>query len=243
MALRDAVVVGSGLAGTFAAYGLRGRDVLVLDVGFRPPGVPPLEGNLYEIRKRQKDLFVPLIGEHFESLHNIHQPAISLKLKAPFMSYIVRDAERLAPWSATNFEGVMSFAQGGLANAWGAGVYRFTHKDLEEFPIGPEDLTPYYDELTAHIGVSGANDGLAEFFGNEPNLLPPLRLSRFAGEVLQKYNARREGFNRQGIFIGYPRLAVLTQPHNGRPAYQYDNLEFFKPYNPAIYNPVFTLND
>jgi hypothetical protein len=137
----------------------------------------------------------------------------------------------------------MSFAQGGLANAWGAGVYRFTPRELECFPFGPGELDPFYDELTKHVGISGVNDDLACFFGEDPDLLPPLRLSSFAAELLQAYQRRKHFFHQRGIFIGYPRLAVLTREYNGRAAYGYDSLEFFRPLNPAIYNPVFTLNE
>lgn len=241
--MHDAVIVGSGLAGTFAAYALRGRDVLVLDVGHRPPGIPPLDGNLYEMRQKESDLFPLLIGEQFEGLHNLYRRRTSLKLKAPFMSYIVQDAERLSPLISDTFEPVMSFAQGGLANAWGAGVYRFSQQDLAGFPFGAEDLAPYYDQLAAHIGVSGSNDDLAPFFGHEPALLPPLHLSQFAAEMLRAYEKHKPAFQRNGVFIGRPRLAVLTEPHNNREAYRYENLEFFKPLNPAVYNPVFTLDE
>jgi choline dehydrogenase-like flavoprotein len=241
--MHDVVIVGSGLAGTSAAYALRGRDVLVLDVGHRPPGVPPLDANIYEMRQKERDLFPLLIGERFEGLHNLYQRRISLKLKAPFMSYIVQDADRLSPLRSETFEPVMSFAQGGLANAWGAGVYRFNQRDLEEFPFGAEDLAPYYDQLAAHMGVCGSDDDLAPFFGHEPVLLPPLRLSRFAAGMQRAYEKHKPAFQRNGVFIGRPRLAVLTEPHNHREAYRYENLEFFKPLNPAVYNPVFTLDE
>ena len=108
----DAIIVGSGPAGTFAAYALQGRNVLLLDVGHRPPAMPDLPGNLYALRQQRDDLFEELIGSEFEGLHNIYKRNISLKLKAPFMSYIVRDWERLMPVQSPNFEAVASFALG-----------------------------------------------------------------------------------------------------------------------------------
>jgi choline dehydrogenase-like flavoprotein len=238
----DAIVVGSGPAGTFASYALRGRNVLVLDVGYRAPGTPDLEGNLYALRERKEDLFVPLIGERFEGLRNVYQRPISLKLKAPYTSYIVRDGEKLAPIVSRNFESSLSFAQGGLANAWGAGVFRFNARDLAGFPVTEQELAPYYDELTAHLGVSGRNDDLSEYFGTDPGLLPPIRLSAMAADILARYQRGRARFRKRGITLGLSRLAVLTRPHAGRAAYRYDNQEFFRPYDPAIYNPVYTLD-
>ncbi len=238
----DAIVVGSGPAGTFASYALRGRNVLVLDVGYRAPGSPGLEGNLYAMRQAREDLFAPLIGERFEGLRNIFREPISLKLKSPFTSYIVRDWEKLAPIASSNFAGLVSFAQGGLANAWGAGVFRFNVRDLDGFPVTAAELEPFYDELTAHIGVSGCNDDLAEHFGADAGLLPPLRLSAMAAGILARYERDRARFRRQGITIGLSRLAVLTRPHAGRTPYAYENQEFFRPYDPSIYNPVYTMD-
>jgi choline dehydrogenase-like flavoprotein len=243
MSLFDAIIVGSGPAGTFGAYELRGRNVLVLDVGYRPPGNCALEGNLYDLRQRCEDLFAELIGEQFQTLHNVYRRPVSLKLKAPFTSYVIQDGERLCPISSSNFEGVVSFAQGGLANAWGAGVFRFDSRDLAKFPITQDELTPFYDELTTHVGISGDNDDLTPYFGADHNLLPPIRISALAAGLLDRYRRKREFFQQQRIALGLARLAVLTRRHNGRAPYKYENLEFFKPYNPAIYNPVFTMDE
>jgi len=241
--LHDAIIVGSGPAGTFAAYALRGKNVLMLDVGHTPPDSSALDDNIFRLRRRGGDLFAPLIGEEFESLHNVYLRNISLKLKSPYMSFIVRDWERLFPVGSSDFEGVCSFARGGLANAWGAGVYRFNSDDLRGFPITAAELEPYYKTLTAHMGVSGRNDDLEPYFGHDDDLMEPLRLSRFASGFLRGYENNRSYFNRRGIFVGAPRLAVLTREHNGRRAYGYENLEFFKPCIPAVYTPAYTLDE
>lgn len=243
MNLFDVIIVGSGPAGTFAAYMLRTRNVLMLDVGLKPPPSPELNDNIIRLRQTKDDLFKPLIGEEFESLHNIHARKVSLKLKAPYLSYIIKDWEQLAPVSSSTFEGVLSFAAGGLANAWGAGVYRFNSKDLKGFPLTAAELEPYYDLLTSHIGISGQNDDLEAFFGHDDGLLEPMKISRFASDLFGKYCRNRRYFNEKGIFIGYPRLAVLTREHNNRDRYRYENLEFFKPCIPAVYNPAYTLNE
>jgi choline dehydrogenase-like flavoprotein len=239
----DLIVVGSGPGATFAAYGARGRRILMLDVGHDAPPCPELSGNAYELRRGDRDLFPSLIGERFESLHNLWNPPISLKLKSPYMSYIVRDWKRAAPVAGESFQGAISLAKGGLANAWGAGVFRFTDRDLAGFPLTAAQLRPYYDELTAHIGISGANDDLAPYFERDEGLLRPLRLSGFFAELMERYARLRPLFQREKIAIGRPRLAVLTEPRNGRAAYGYGNLEFFKPHDPAIYTPAYTIDE
>ena len=239
----DAVIVGSGPAGTFSAYGLQGSKVLMLDVGYRPPPTPNFDGNLYQLRQQREDLFQELIGQEFEGLHNLYRRKVSLKLKSPHTSYILRNWAELLPVRSSNFEGAASFALGGLANAWGAGVYRFTPPDLAGFPIRAEDLAPFYDEISEHIGISGAVDDLTPVFGSEPALMPPMQISRLGSNILEQFRHRKSAFEGQGITMGRSRLAVLTQPHRGRAAYEYKNLEFYRAYDPAVYNPVFTLDE
>ena len=239
----DIIVVGAGPGAVFAAYGARGRSILMLDAGGDAPPCPELRGNLYDLRRRHDDLFAPLIGERFESLHNLANPAISLNLKTPYMSYIARDWQRATPVTGKAFEGAIGLAKGGLANAWGAGVYRFTERDLAGFPISADELRPFYDELTAHIGISGANDDLAAYFEKDPKLQPPLRLSTLFDGMLRRYQSCRPLFQREHVTMGRSRLAVLTQPHRGRSAYQYGNLEFFRPHDPAIYTPAYTVDE
>lgn len=243
MACFDLIVVGSGPGAAFAAYGARGRSILMLDAGGDAPDCAELRGNAYELRQNCDDLFPSLIGERFESLHNLTNPPVSLKLKSPYMSYIARDWRRIAPVAGDAFQGAIALSKGGLANAWGAGVYRFTARDLTGFPIGATGLRPYYDELTAHIGISGANDDLEPFFERDEGLQPPLRLSAFFSDLMVRYEKRRALFQRERVTIGRPRLAVLTQPHNGRGAYEYGNLEFFRPHDPAIFTPAYTVDE
>lgn len=238
----DLIVAGAGPAGTFAAYGARGRRILMLDAGGDAPSCPELRGNLYELRRQSADLFPSLIGERFESLYNLANPPQSLKLKSPYMTYVAREWRRISPIASEGFHGTIALSKGGLANAWGAGVYRFTARDLAGFPITADELRPYFDELTALIGISGDNDDLAPYFERDESLLPALRLSGFFAEFLRRYEKLRPQFQRERMALGRPRLAVLTQPHNGRAAYEYGNLEFFRPNDPAIYTPAYTVN-
>jgi choline dehydrogenase-like flavoprotein len=245
MASFDAIVVGTGPAGVMAARALRGKRVLILDVGREPNPLPDHDSasDLYEQRRSQPDLFDFLIGQKFESLHNIHSEPVSLKLKSPLMRYIIDDARALAPVRSQNFDATMSFAAGGLANAWGAGVYRFTARDLDGFPVNKQELEPFYDELTEHMGVSGLNDDLAPSFGDDPALQPPIRLSRFASDLQAGYQRKHALFTKLGVSIGRTRLAILTEPHRGRPPYNYGNFEFFRPHFPSVYNPAYTLRE
>jgi choline dehydrogenase-like flavoprotein len=227
-----------------AALRLQGKDVVMLDVGKDAPDVPSqFDGDLLQLREQREDLFDLLVGKQFQALENIYRrPKTSLKLKAPFMRFITDGWRELTPINTVNFGGVLSLAKGGLANGWGAGVYRFTDHDLKGFPFGYKELAGYYDVLTRHIGVSGINDDLTCWFHQDPDLQPPLRLGVMAHDLHQRYSKNRSWFNLKGLYIGRPRLAVLTQPHNGRQPYPYDHMEFFKAHCPAIYSPSYTID-
>jgi len=227
----DAIVVGSGAAGTWAARGLRGARTLILDVGVRPPASPGFEGNLYELRAK-RPLFDETVGARYESLRNLEQPELSPKVKSPLMRHVIERPEGAPGLEPGPFEALLSYAEGGLANAWGAQVYRFMKEDLAGFPLTEEDLAPHYDRLTREIGISGVDDDLRRFHGPADGLLPPPELSAIGRRALDRYDG---GFRKEGVHLGRPRLAVKGS------LCTYDNLEFFKPRIPAVYTPATTL--
>lgn len=240
---RAIIIVGSGAAGTAAALQLArlGLRPLLLDVGIRPhEDGPRAEGNLYEWRKHH-DSFELHIGDDLHGLNDLLTGETGIaKLNAPNAAFVTQDAVALSPVDATDFDAIQSFAFGGLANAWGAGLYRFVDTDLEGFPIRAADLAPYADVLTREIGISGADDDLTPFFGDASGLLPPLRLSHNAAQVLARYQRARHRLREQGIFLGRPRVGALSVPYDDRPAVDYSNTEFWQD-QPYLYTPALTL--
>jgi choline dehydrogenase-like flavoprotein len=239
----DIIIVGSGAAGVAAALALvrLGIRPIMLDVGHSDSGAgPKVEGNLYDYRK-QHDTFDLFIGEGFQGLADVLQDEAGVaKLNAPNMAFITRDAKSLSPVETTDFDPIQSFALGGLANGWGSGLYRFTDADLAGFPIRAADLAPHFDALTHEIGISGADDDLAPYFGETAGLLPPLRLSHNAEKVYAGYRGKREALARRGLVLGRPRLGVLSVAKDGRAACDYSNTEFWQD-APYLYTPPVTL--
>lgn len=236
------IIVGAGAAAAAAAFQLSRMGVipLMLDVGRVPDAGARADGNLYEWRDRN-DSFDLHIGRDFAGVRDILTGESGVaKLNAPNSRYVVRDAERLSPIHAAHFDAIQSFALGGLGNAWGAGLYRFVDADLAGFPIRAADLDPYADALTREIGIGGAGDDLTPYFGSAEGLLPPLRLSRNAGQVYESYKRRRQGLREAGIAMGRPRVAALSQAHDGRAACDYSNTEFWQD-QPYLYTPALTL--
>ncbi len=189
------IIVGSGAAATAAALELvaAGLRPVMLDVGYMDDGAASrVEGNLYRYR-RQHDSFDLHIGADYRGLAGVLSGRAGIaKLNAPRMAFVTRDAATLGPLSQAKFQAIQSFALGGLGNAWGAGLYRWIDADLQDFPISLAELEPYFDVLTREIGISGADDDLAEFFGDPTGLQPPLELSHNARRVALAYRRRRK---------------------------------------------------
>jgi choline dehydrogenase-like flavoprotein len=239
----DAIIIGSGPAGISAALKLKGLKVLLIDVGLAPPQPSLPAKHLFDLRDLGFPLHNALLGANYEGLENIHGTYISPKLKGPQMRYIWRQPFGAPPTHTNNFDAMISYAQGGLANAWGAGVMRYSDRDLKQFPISAKDLNPYWDELTAHIGISGLDDDLSNYFGSLQDLLPPLPLSPLCQSFYDRYHKRKTRIAKKHIFVGRLRTALIANEFRGRAAYNPLLHDFFQAHNPAIYNPVFTLRE
>jgi choline dehydrogenase-like flavoprotein len=236
---KEIVIIGGGASGVSAALGFVEKGIIptIIDVGMRSDKKHQAVGNQYDYRK-ENDIYDLMIGSELEGLSNVlNGTSLPPKLTTPMNNYIISGSEELSPIRSSNFSAVQSFASGGLAAAWGAGLYRYNDEDLGSLPLRSGSLEPYYDRLSKEIGISGENDDLSQFFGNDNTLLPPFRLSRKAEHLYKNYQNKKKKFNRNGVFIGYPRLGVLTRDHMGRKQCDYSNFETWLNDIPWIYNP------
>jgi len=84
-----------------------------------------------------------------------------------------------------------------------------------DWPISYEDVRPYYDRVQQFIGIAGDASREPWRPPGEKYPLPPVPNFRHS-QLLER------GFIKKGIPVSPMPLAVLTQPHNGRPACLYD---------------------
>jgi choline dehydrogenase-like flavoprotein len=242
--MNEVLIIGSGISGTAAALRFvdRGIKPCILDVGFEPPRKDEIIENLYDLCEKN-DCFDLMIGENFEGLYNLDKSKkdIPAKLTAPRMRFVIERSGELSPVKETNFQLIQSFAKGGLANAWGAALMRYNNRDLEGFSVDESELAPYFDRLTKEIGISGENDDLTPYFGRDDLLQKPLRLASNTSEILRNYVKNKMKLNKKGVFIGRPRLGVLSERLEGRRPCNYNNLEFWQPNSSCIHNPSLTL--
>jgi choline dehydrogenase-like flavoprotein len=218
----DAIVVGSGMTGGWAAKELteKGLKTLVLEAG-RPiqperdyvEHVPPWEVKFRGMRDRRR------IEEE--------QPIQSLCYACDEWSakFFVSDKEN--PYTTQPgkpFRWIRGRQVGGRSILWGRQVYRWSDLDFEanlrqgiaiDWPIRYADLAPWYDYVEDFIGISGEALGLPHL--PDSRFLPPMELN-CAEAVVRDAIAKNFGGDRV-LTIG--RAAILTQPHRGRAACHY----------------------
>ena len=198
----DVVIVGSGAGGGMAAYMLSkaGANVLLLEAsGFYNPANAKSITQLkwaYESPRRGAGTTRPF-GD----------------FDAAWGGWQI-DGEPYTVDPGTEFHWFRSRMLGGRTNHWGRISLRFAPNDFkrktltgvgEDWPIGYDDIAPYYDEVDKLIGVFGSKENLP----NEPDgiFLPPPK-PRLHELMLKK---AAKGI---GIPVIPSRLSILTKPIN-----------------------------
>lgn len=236
--MHDVIIVGSGPAGVAAAMSIKDKaNTLILDVGYGLDEEEIPSGNFYDKTYRQR-YHRELIGSDYSFLTHLNGQDTMVKLRAPAFAHILARNSVTRDVKADGFNPLVSFAKGGLANAWGAQLYEYFDEDLVGFPLTHSQLRPYYQRLYREIGISGTNDDLHAFYGKGTNLLPQHHLSQLGLKWMARYQRARKTLNQKGVFLGRPRLGLRTV---GEGRHEYNNLEFIKAEQESIYTPLQSL--
>jgi choline dehydrogenase-like flavoprotein len=218
----DAIVIGSGMTGGWAAKELteRGLRTLVLEAG--GPIVPerdygehvPLWDMPYRGRRNRKQLLErQFVQRHCYACDEIGSRFFIDDIDNPYTT----PDEKPFSW----FRGRQV---GGRSIMWGRQVYRWSDLDFEanaregigiDWPIRYKDLTPWYEHVESFIGVSGQPERLAHL--PDGSFLPAMPMNCVERHVRDRM---RTHFGPERMLtIG--RTAVLTVPHKGREACHY----------------------
>jgi choline dehydrogenase-like flavoprotein len=235
------VVVGSGATAVhFAQTALElGRRVVMLDVGFPKPETVRPEATLNELKSSLPDPVRYFLGENYESTILPDDDSEYYGFP-PSKSYVFKGIADHAIRS-TGFSPLLSFATGGLAQAWTGGSYPFSDGELEAFPFGWNELEPWYSEVARRIGVSGVDDDLTPYFPVHDHLLEPVALDRHSSHLLDAYAKKRERLNARSFFMGRARLASLSRDFGGRRGCSLLGRCLWGCPNQALYTPSITL--
>ncbi len=218
----DAIVVGSGISGGWAAKELteKGLKVLLLERG----------RNIEHIKD-----YVNANKESWEFPHRGGRTQKMIedypKLKSDYpLNEVVLDfwaSDKDSPYTETNpFSWFRGYHVGGRSLMWGRQSYRFNKWDFEanakegiavDWPIRYEDLAPWYSYVEKFAGIQGSNEGLEVLPDGE--FMPAMELNCAEKEVKKRLEAHYK--NTRKLIIG--RSANITVPHQERTNCQYRN--------------------
>jgi choline dehydrogenase-like flavoprotein len=218
----DAIVIGSGISGGWAAKELtqKGLKVLMLERG------RDFE-HIKDYKSASKD---PWEFEHRgqvtkESLKDRPVIARTWGKTEAIIDYWAKDSE--APYTEIKpFKWWRAYQLGGRSILWGRQSYRWSDLDYEgnlkdgwaiDWPIRYRDIAPWYDHVEKHIGVSGSKEGLPHL--PDGQFLPPMDMTCVEKDVADRIKAKWPG--KRYMFIG--RVANLTAPVPGRTQCQFRN--------------------
>lgn len=236
------MIIGSGASGVHFALSLldKGYDVTMLDVGHPKPAEVNPGDDFNELKSRLNDPVEYFLGKNFEAL--VH-PGSEGEYYGfpPHKSYIFSQPDSFK-WEANGFAPLLSFAQGGLAEAWTGGSYPLNDAELQDFPFNLEDIKPYYGQVANRVGISGDRDDLARFYPVHDHLLEPLRLDKHSQLLLNAYEKHKRYINQElKCFIGRARVATLSRDVNGRKACTYTGRCLWGCPTGSFYTPSLTL--
>jgi choline dehydrogenase-like flavoprotein len=206
----DAIVVGSGACGGWAAMELSqaGMKVLMLEAGSNV--VPAHDFHhrfLYEMEFRGQN-----------------RPGTLRRYTGTERNYRIMLDSTENPYTTapgTSYQWTRSRCLGGRTMHWARASDRMADYEFKaasrdgygmDWAVSYADMKPYYDRVERFIGVSGAIEGLPQFPDGE--FLPPMALN--CAETI--FTAAS---NSLGWRTTHRRLAQLTRMHNNRPPCHY----------------------
>jgi len=236
-------VVGSGPSGVHFALSLlkKGYSVEMFDVGYSgPPPVNP-DDSFNELKDNLPDPVKYFLGENFEAV--VGTDSASVYEFPPHKQYIFKKPEGYDV-ELNGFEPHLSFASGGLAEAWTGGSYPFNDRDLEDFPFGYSEMEPFYNEIAERIGLIGVKDDLAQFFPYHKNLLSPLDLDEHSLMLFENYQKKKDKLNNKlGMYLGRSRIATLSKGIGSRKKCDYSGRCQWGCPSDSLYVPTVTLKE
>jgi choline dehydrogenase-like flavoprotein len=194
----DAIVIGSGISGGFAAMELckKGYKTLVLERGrmVKHGEYPTANMDPWDL-PNQNAVTAEEIAKHY-----FKQNRLSWWVNQDNKHWINKDDEY--PYDEIErFDWIRGHHVGGRSIMWGRHCYRWSDIDFEanakegiavDWPIRYKDIEPWYDYVETFVGVSGQKEGLKQV--PDGKFLPPFKLNcveQHMREAIQKQYPER----------------------------------------------------
>jgi len=203
----DVVVIGSGAGGGMAAKVLTdgGLRVALLEAGGPLNPEKDFLEHVWPWELEHRGLLLPKGRGGFGAPNNFSEI----------------DGEPYTVAEDSEFVWFRSRIVGGRTNHWGRIALRFAPADFKpystdglgwDWPIGYQDIAPYYDKTEAFIGVFGTKEGIPTA---PDGIFQPPPKPRCVELLIKR------ACDKLRILCVPSRLAILTRPLNGRPACHY----------------------
>ncbi len=219
----DAIVVGSGISGGWAAKELteKGLKTLVLDRGrdIKHGQYPTANLDTWDVPNNGK------MSEK-EMMDYQKQGRTGYTVSHFTKDMWVKDTEH--PYSETKrFDWIRGYHVGGRSLLWGRQSYRWSDIDFTanakegiavDWPIRYADIEPWYDYVESFVGISGEALGLKQL--PDSKFQPAMELNCVEKHTQEKI---AKAYNDRILTVG--RVAHITKQggHNGRGTCQYRN--------------------
>jgi choline dehydrogenase-like flavoprotein len=218
----DAIVVGSGISGGWAAKELteKGLKVIMLERGRDIP-----HGTGYTNTNKDPWEFPHRGGRTQQMIKDYPVLKRDYPLNETNLDFWVKDSE--CPYTEIKrFDWFRGYHVGGRSLMWGRQSYRWCEEDFEanakdgfgvDWPIRYKDIAPWYDYAEKFAGISGSKEGLKIL--PDGQFQPPMDMTCVEKDVAARIKAHYKG--QRTMIIG--RVANLTQPLPGRAKCQFRN--------------------
>ncbi|MGZ8523598.1 MAG: GMC oxidoreductase [Chitinophagaceae bacterium] len=220
----DAIVIGSGISGGWAAKELteKGLKVLMLERGRNIEHVKDYVNANKEVWE-----FPHRAGRTQKMIEEYPVLKRDYPLNESVLDFWVKDSE--SPYTEIKrFDWFRGYHVGGRSLTWGRQSYRWSEQDFEEnakdgygvdWPIRYKDVAPWYSYAEKFAGISGSKEGLAVLPDGE--FLPAMEMNVVEKDVAARIKAHYKG-NRH-MFIGRTANITEAKPEQGRASCQYRN--------------------
>jgi len=216
--MADFLVVGSGATGVHSAQTLleRGHAVTLLDVGFERPQAPHPDTPFTRLKEALDDDGAYFLGVKGEAVvyPSPHSKPYGFP---PSKAHVFRRPEGEGVVER-GFHSMLSYARGGLAEAWTGGSYELRDEEFADFPFTGAELRPHYATVARRIGVTGEADDIQRFSPLTAPYLTPLEPDAHSAWLAARYAQRRARVNALGVHFGRSRVAVLSRDLGDRKA-------------------------
>jgi choline dehydrogenase-like flavoprotein len=220
----DAIVIGSGISGGWAAKELtqKGLKVIMLERG---RDIEHIKGY---VNATKEDWEFPHRGERTQQMINDY-PVLKrdYPLNETVLDYWVKDSE--SPYTEIKrFDWFRGYHVGGRSLMWGRQSYRWGEQDFEanakdgfgvDWPIRYKDIATWYSYAEKFAGISGSKEGLAVLPDGE--FLPPMDMNVVEKDVAARIKEHYKGSRH--MFIGRTANITEPKPEQGRTNCQYRN--------------------